>query len=524
MKKNITLVIFNEQNDITWELGKKFSIEYTTKSLLACRDEILSVKADYIMFWDAKFPVPSTDELFCLDTSKGNLFHIGPALGIHNNPTLLDSIQPTSMLHIVANLEQDYSSWKNTFRGCLLEISVFKSIPLLDYSDSLDIIGLDFGYKAMKSGVITRFSTELSKNIVKEKDFILEKRNSLFFIRNNFDTKAFVWTYCMNFLSISPLRFFKALKTKKSNFRDVYRQPINKKSIEGKDTSVSIVIATLDRYSYLKSELEELRRLSLPANEIIIIDQTPKANRSQEFLNSFKELPIVYIETDKIGQCSSRNLGIKNATSKFIWFLDDDMEEIPAGYLSDHLETIYSLNADVSCGIPDEIGTTYINRSIPKITLSNGFPTNDVVVKKSLLDAVDGFDEKMDRLQSEDQEIGLRLIKKGALSVKNNQLRIVHLRAGSGGLRNHNVRKITFSSSRESLWQQRILNQSEIYLCYKHFSKKQVFSKLLLNVRGTFIVRGNYIKQLLKVLISFIKLPQTVLIIELRRRKAKKMF
>ena len=257
--------------------------------------------------------------------------------------------------------------------------------------------------------------------------------------------------------------------------------------------------------------------------EIIIVDQTPKEKRSKEFLQSFDDLPIVYLETDKIGQCTARNKGIEVAKSKFIWFLDDDMEEIPTNYLEKHLITIYSMNADISCGIPDEIGTNYIDRSIPKIELSDGFPTNDVLVKTDFLLDAGGFDVKMDQKQSEDQEIGLRLMKNGALSVKNNQLRIVHLRANRGGLRNHNVRKITFASSRKSVFQRRFLHYSEIYLNLKHFSKQQVLKSLLLNIRGTFIIHDGIFKKFLKFLFSLLILPNTLLVLNRRLKQAKMM-
>ena len=257
--------------------------------------------------------------------------------------------------------------------------------------------------------------------------------------------------------------------------------------------------------------------------EIIIVDQTPKEKRSKEFLQSFDDLPIVYLETDKIGQCTARNRGIEAAKSKFIWFLDDDMEEIPTNYLEKHLITIYSMNADISCGIPDEIGTNYIDRSIPKIELSGGFPTNDVLVKTDFLLDAGGFDVKMDQKQSEDQEIGVRLIKNGALSIKNNQLRIVHLRASRGGLRKHNVRKITFASSRNSLFQRRLLHHSEIYLNLKHYTRKQVYKLMLLNIRGTFIIRGFITHKILKVIIGLLLFPNTLCKIIKNLRLAKNM-
>ena len=517
MVRSTTLVVFNEKTLFEWRLGKKFSIEYTVDSLKKYKNEILKENSEYILFWDANNGELSENKILEIINSKGDLWHIGPLIGLNDFPFLLDFIQPTNMLNLRVKETINHSSWRHTFKGSLMKFRVFKEIQISSYSNSLDIIGLDFGYKSMKSGVLTRYSHLFLNGKKETVNFSFKKKEELLFIRNNFDSKAFFWCYLLSFFKISPLTFFKVYKNKENNSENIFNQDISQKEVLiGKDLSVSIVIATLERYPFLENELEELRLLEIPVQEIIIIDQTPKEKRNKEFLNAFRDLPILYLETDVIGQCTARNKGIGVSKSKFIWFLDDDMEEIPANYLEKHLRTMYSFDADVSCGVPDEIGTHYIDRSISKIELSDGFPTNDVLVKRNLLEEVGGFDIKMDQKQSEDQEIGLRLIKKGALSVKNNQLRIVHLRANRGGLRNHDVRKVTFASSRNSLFERRYLN-------LKHFTKKLVHKSLLLNIRGTFIVRGNLLKQVIKVLLGFILLPHTLAKIIISVNVAKKL-
>ena len=419
MIRSITLVIFNEKTLFKWNFGKKFSIEYTVDSLNKNKNEILKENSDYILFWDANNGELSENKIQEVINSKGDLWHIGTKTGLDNFPYLLDFIQPTSMLNLSIEDTLDHSSWKHTFKGSLMKFRVFKEIQLSSYSNSLDIIGLDFGYKSMKSGVLTRYSHLFLNGEKVIANFSLKKKEELLFIRNNFDSKAFFWCYLLSFFKISPLTFFKAYKNKESNNENVFNQETSQKEVlKDKDLSVSIVIATLERYPFLENELEELRLLEIPVKEIIIIDQTPKEKRNKKFLNAFKDLPIQYLETDVIGQCTARNKGIKASKSKFVWFLDDDMEEIPSNYLEKHLKTIYSFDADISCGVPDEIGTHYIDRSISKIELSDGFPTNDVLVKRNLLEEVGGFDVKMDQKQSEDQEIGLRTDKERSFKCK----------------------------------------------------------------------------------------------------------
>jgi GT2 family glycosyltransferase len=521
--KTITLVIFNDQEEKrSWDYGAFYAIAYTTESLLEIREAVLNQKSDYILFWDAQNPLPSYEDLLKVTQEKGNMWHVGTALGNQSIPKLLAMVQPTSMLHWIADSAIDHSSWKCSFKGCLLVKEVFQDIPIDTYSNSLDLMALDFGYTAMKSGVIPRFSKRLSKEVSPLKYTSVKAKEELGFIKRNLDTKAFIWCYFLSFLKISPLRFIQLFKLKKKK-EILFQYPNSNKGTFDLKKKISIVIATLNRYQVLQEELLEIQKLSPSVDEIVIVDQTPKNERNPSFLEPFKELPITYLEVDRIGQCSARNIGYKAATGDYIWFLDDDMKEFPKDYLKRHLETLAKYDADISCGVPDETGTDFIKREPYKAFLSDGFPTNDVLLKKELLEEVDGFDEKMDQLQSEDQEIGLRLIKKGALSIKNTKLRLLHLRAPMGGLRTHKVRKVTFSASRKSILKRRLLHYSEIYLSKKHFSKKNIFYLLLLNIRGTFIVRGGILKKALKILFGLLMLIPTIFVITNRNSLAKKM-
>ena len=522
MKSRITLIVFNETSPISWKLGEKVNLNYEFTELKNKRESILNHKSEYLLFWNASFPLPKVEELKSIISSGGNLWHVGPKLGLNLYPFTLDYVQPTNMLHLNVNNHIDHSSWKMNFEGCLMEKRIFENIPLNNYSASIDMCGLDFGYKAMKSGVITRYSYKLSKYFL-EKKISISKKDQFLFIKDNFDTKAFTWTYLNNFFKVSPWFFVTAIKKKQNTFNFVYKHNLNTESLNQEPSKVSIVIATLNRYETLKKELNEIRNLTIQPIEIIIVDQTPKKNRKTDFFSDYSDLPIIYLESDIIGQCTARNIGISKATGDFIWFLDDDMEEFPKNYLEKHLKTIHGMNADISCGIPDEIGTNFINRDITKVSLSEGFPTNDVLIKKDYLQKVKGFDVKMDQLQSEDQEIGLRCVKEGALSVKNNELRLIHLRAPQGGLRTHKVRKITFSSARNSLKQRRFLHYSEMYLAMKHFSKNQVKNYINLNIRGTFIIRGNILNKILKVLIGIFLLPHTIYVLKKRKKLAKNL-
>ena len=519
MMKKIGLILFNETQNVSWNLGEKFSLEYSVDAFSHSRDKILSSQSDYLLFWSSEFTIPSEEDIEEVIKSPGNLWHVGPKL--ETNIALLDFVQPTSMLHVNSNLEKDHSSWKLSFKGCLMKKEVFAHVPLEGTYVSLDSLALDFGYKAVRSGVLTRYSVILSKNINSHKSNIL-KRDEFLFIQKNFDKKGFIWTYLNNLGKISPFQFYKLLRSKKSStpIFNHKKKELNTNELQSK---VSVVIATLNRYTVLLDELEELSKLDPKPSEVLIVDQTVESKKEPNFFEKIENLNINYIPSDKIGQCSARNLGVEQSMGDFIWFLDDDMKHFPKDYLKQHLETIFSYKADISCGVPHEIGTNETPRIQDRVYLSDGFPTNDVLVRKEVLQEVGGFDTKMDTLQSEDQEIGLRCVKNGALSLKNDSLKLTHLRAPQGGLRQHNVRKVTFSSSRNSLTQRRLLHFSEIYIAIKHFSKKQVKNYIRLNIRGTFVVRGNIIRKLAKAVVALVLLPSTMLSTNKRYKLARNL-
>jgi len=521
--KTIALVLFNESEKVLWKHGPVHRITYTTEALLVAKSAILNENSDYILFWDLKNELPSYEELQDVLKEKGTIWHIGSAIGLKDKPSLIEIVQPTNMNNVRINDSINHSSWKVTFKGCLLDKNVFETVPLQNFSNSLDIIGLDFGYNAMRSGAMPRFSKKLARNVKQEISTNIKVKDELAFIKKNLDIKAYIWCYMMKFFSINPLTFLSLMRLKKNVKYPIIGGRYNSMPTSMDGVQVSIVIATLNRYKVLQEELREIRGLNPTVKEIVIVDQTPIKGRDLKFLEEFSDLPIQYVTTEKIGQCSARNKGIKASTGNYVWFLDDDMKEFPKEYLLRHIQTLQEYEADISCGIPDEVDTDFIDRTSKHVFLSDGFPTNDVLLRKELLENVGGFDETMDQLQSEDQEIGLRLVKNGALSIKNNQLRLLHLRAPMGGLRTHKVRKSTFSASRNSVLKRRLLHYSEIYLSKKHFPKKNVFYLLLLNLRGTFIVRGNVLKKIIKIIIGLILLIPTIFVLSRKNYLANQM-
>lgn len=94
---------------------------------------------------------------------------------------------------------------------------------------------------------------------------------------------------------------------------------------------VSVIIPTRNRSSLLSRALNSVLNQSYDNLEVIIIDDASEDDTTKEvdkYRPKFKRLK--YIRNNKqCGGAAARNIGIRNATGKYIAFLDDDDEWLP---------------------------------------------------------------------------------------------------------------------------------------------------------------------------------------------------
>ncbi|MEL4455023.1 glycosyltransferase [Lutimonas vermicola] len=94
---------------------------------------------------------------------------------------------------------------------------------------------------------------------------------------------------------------------------------------------VSIIIPTHNRKNLLTRAIESLLAQSYNCLEIIVVNDASSDGTDEFMVNLIKEEPRLRYYRNAIpkGAPSSRNLGILNATGKFVTFLDDDDEMLP---------------------------------------------------------------------------------------------------------------------------------------------------------------------------------------------------
>jgi len=191
-----------------------------------------------------------------------------------------------------------------------------------------------------------------------------------------------------------------------------------KKEIENPPLVSVIVRTCCQRIGYLKEAIESIKNQTYDNIELIIVeDGTEDAKEFVATIESENIKNISYIPMPKAGRCVGGNVGLKNATGKYIVFLDDDDL-----FFADHVEVLVdALEKDTSLGacytsafqvstdvksknplVYKEMSHDVIYRqpfSRCLMWYNNYIPIQAIMFKKELYDRYGGFDESLDNLE-----------------------------------------------------------------------------------------------------------------------------
>ncbi|MDH3215450.1 MAG: glycosyltransferase family 2 protein [Candidatus Krumholzibacteria bacterium] len=178
---------------------------------------------------------------------------------------------------------------------------------------------------------------------------------------------------------------------------------------------VSAVIPTRDRVTPLRRALMSLRMQTRQADEIIVVDDGSKGG-TRWLREEFPEIRC--IEQSPRGVSAARNRGLQEASGGWIAFLDSDDEWLPQKL--DRQITALQENPDYLICHTDEIWIRRGRRVNPKIRHEKGgglifqrclplcvISPSSVIIRRSLLDEVGGFDETLP--VCEDYDLWLRI-------------------------------------------------------------------------------------------------------------------
>lgn len=528
----IDLIWLTEKNNYPdWTLGKFTRVLPTPGAVAAFVEKNLETSdADAWLFWDSQLELPPKTLLMDLLNTGDNLWHAGLKLGTNAQPDFIDFVSPTWMLNRDPDVGIEATSWRLSLRACLVQTEVLRQIggPLAEFT-MLEAAGLELGLRCIRNGVFMRYLPDLIRNDIPEKKATLTIEDQLRFIKAGYGDRWMFWAATHAVLSgredlsnivrgLMTASHFSPREVKikfQHKFRFIRREP-------AREAHISVIIPTLNRYYYLRTLLGQLRNQTTRPYEILVIDQTPRAERDEQIWDEFSDLPLHWFMLEKAGQCSSRNLGLQQAVGDYILFIDDD-DEIPKDLIEMHMNNLKQYQCYVSNGVADEEQAGPLPKDFNFVKISNVFPTNNSMIKKEVLHRSGLFDLAYDHGQRADHDLGMRLYLSGEKMVLNPEISVLHHHAPVGGLRQYNARVVTYASSRSNIFQRNLISVSEIYLAKRYFSHCQVRQMIWINILGTFSIRGSIYKKILKFIVSTICLPCTIKIIKRRMKTANDM-
>ena len=526
----IDLIALGSTVPVKRSFGNSISTSFETKSIISAVEGVIKDSVQgYVLFLQQGVQL---DEKVIYDIT-----HHEQPITVWYDDRVTNSFYVSRVIEYVSpgiyfNLktsEEGFSIWNMSLQCLLVKKDLLKTVRFLD-SRFVSTKGalVEWLYRMLYSGVlIKRERMMINPQFIHNGEMAME--DDLRFIQYQFGTKWFAWISMRYMLDglISPSvswNVFRKVRQEKSIAEQTKMSYSHWKEINLNDEKykISIIIPTIERYSYLVTVLTQLKKQSILPLEVIVIDQSAKVLRNPELFKGYDDIGLQYFEMEKTGQCRSRNLGLMQCKGDYILFIDDDVEVKP-DLLENHIKCLKYFNADVSCGVCDEVDAGPIPKEYTFIRHSDVFPTNNGMVKRSVLEKTGLFDMAFDHGQRADGDLGARIYKSGARMILNPEIRVLHHRAPRGGLRKHNVRKMTYSSSRKYITHFRIPHVTEMYLNKMHFSKREQREYLIQTLLGLFSIRGSMSRKLMKIVYAFIMFPSILYKIRRRNRIANIM-
>ena len=182
---------------------------------------------------------------------------------------------------------------------------------------------------------------------------------------------------------------------------------------------VSVVIPTHNRKDILKKTLLSFCDQTLKEFEIIVSDDGSTDGTGEMIKELTVPYPIKHLWQENSGRSAARNTGIKKANGDIILFVDDHII-VDNRLIEEHVKSHKNLKGTSICVVRGRVEFSpdydrvkqpgrYPGEQSPLMT----FHTNNISVRKHVLQEVGGFDEDFTEYGFQDQELGYRIRKAG---------------------------------------------------------------------------------------------------------------
>ncbi len=200
---------------------------------------------------------------------------------------------------------------------------------------------------------------------------------------------------------------------------------------------VSVIIPVYNRLIYLHQAIESVLNQSYPHLEIIIVDDGSTVDVKEFIDRQFSSPKIKSFKKEHSGLSQTLNFGIKRAQGSYLAFLDDDDIWHPE-MIQTCVQQLLSQKGDMAVvgfsyfkESPNPNGNSFrgiknIKGILNTMTWKNIIPVNTVVIKKNLVERVDGFNPVMSACM--DWDLWLRILAQDVkLTVINKNLSFIRV-------------------------------------------------------------------------------------------------
>ena len=194
---------------------------------------------------------------------------------------------------------------------------------------------------------------------------------------------------------------------------------------------VSVVIPTLNRYSWLNDVLNDLEVQTYKNFEVIVVDQSQPFQ--EDFYKNRDLLLKVWYQQEK-ALWKARNDAIQSSNGELILLYDDD-SRVEQDWIMQHLKALDYFNADISSGVSISTVGAKVPAHYAHFRWSDQLDTGNVLVKREVFRQIGLFDRQFEKQRMGDGEFGLRAYLAGFRNVSNPKAIRLHLKVDKGGLR-----------------------------------------------------------------------------------------
>lgn len=377
----------------------------------------------------------------------------------------LSYIIPTWYFNLRPEIDQGYFPTVGQLRGLSVSVQVDKRYLSQEAQE------LDLAWNAFQAGVILP-DARSGIDVWSPKTLPIEDEYR--FLGKNFHPLWSFYVLCLRLISFNnPFRECRAYglarKVKRVNHAETpmeYPQYTTFVSaLVERNPLVSIIIPTLNRYSWLNDVLNDLENQSYSNFEVIVVDQ------SQPFQENFyknRKLQMRVWHQEERALWKARNEAIQVAKGGYILLYDDDSRVEP-DWIVHHLKTLDFFKADISSGVSISTIGGKVPAHYSYFRWSDQLDTGNVLIKRHVFEQIGLFDRQFEKQRMGDGEFGLRAYLTGFRNISNPYAKRIHLKVGEGGLRQMG----SWDGWRPKSWLAPRPVPSVLYFYRKYFGNKQ---------------------------------------------------